>query len=102
MSRAQLQTAATALGQLNEQVVFLGGASVELWITDPTTRPPRVTYDVDVVIQDLLARPTMQHVVITGRGAPQELIDVADTVTDMTVVKHAFAAGIGAQAGIEW
>jgi cob(I)alamin adenosyltransferase len=44
----------------------------------------------------------MQHAVVTGRAAPQELIDVADTVTEMTVVKHAFKAGIAAQPGTEW
>jgi cob(I)alamin adenosyltransferase len=44
----------------------------------------------------------MQHVVITGRGAPPELVAIADTVTEMNVVKHAFKAGIGAQAGTEW
>lgn len=44
----------------------------------------------------------MQHVVVTGRYAPQELIDIADTVTKMTVVKHAFEdQGIKAQKGIE-
>jgi len=58
--------------------------------------------DLDTVIADLLDRPVMQHVVITGRGAPPELIEVADTVTEMNVVKHAFKAGIGAQAGTEW
>jgi cob(I)alamin adenosyltransferase len=58
--------------------------------------------DVHAVIADLLDRPVMQHVVVTGRAAPQELIDVADTVTEMNVVKHAFKAGIGAQAGTEW
>jgi cob(I)alamin adenosyltransferase len=58
--------------------------------------------DLDTVIADLLDRPIMQHVVITGRGAPPELIAVADTVTEMNVVKHAFKAGIGAQAGTEW
>ncbi|MGY2892401.1 cob(I)yrinic acid a,c-diamide adenosyltransferase [Deinococcus sp. UYEF24] len=41
------------------------------------------------------------HVVITGRGAPPELVEYADTVTEMVAVKHAYAAGIGAQAGIE-
>jgi len=56
----------------------------------------------DTVIADLLARPEMQHVVITGRGAPAELVAIADTVTEMTVVKHAFSSGIGAQLGIEW
>jgi len=58
--------------------------------------------DVDTVIADLLDRPVMQHVVITGRGAPPELVEVADTVTEMNVVKHAFKAGIAAQAGTEW
>ena len=57
--------------------------------------------DVAEVIAALRARPPMQHVVITGRGAPQELIDVADTVTDMAVVKHAFQQGIVAQRGVE-
>ncbi|MFX9551953.1 cob(I)yrinic acid a,c-diamide adenosyltransferase [Acinetobacter baumannii] len=54
------------------------------------------------MIADLRARPPMQHVVITGRGAPQALIDAADTVTDMTLVKHAFKAGIKAQKGVEF
>ncbi|MTW14452.1 cob(I)yrinic acid a,c-diamide adenosyltransferase [Pseudoduganella eburnea] len=58
--------------------------------------------DVHEVIADLLDRPEMQHAVVTGRAAPQELIDVADTVTEMTVVKHAFKAGIAAQPGTEW
>jgi cob(I)alamin adenosyltransferase len=58
--------------------------------------------DVHTVIADLLDRPTMQLVVVTGRAAPPELIAVADTVTEMNVVKHAFKAGIAAQAGTEW
>ena len=58
--------------------------------------------DVDTVIADLLDRPEMQHVVVTGRGAPPELIAIADTVSEMKDVKHAFRAGIGAQAGTEW
>lgn len=53
------------------------------------------------VITALLSRPALQHVVITGRAAPKELIDIADTVTDMTLVKHAFQNGIKAQKGIE-
>jgi cob(I)alamin adenosyltransferase len=57
--------------------------------------------DLDQVISDLQARPPMQHVVVTGRGAKPELIDLADTVSDIGVVKHAFQAGIRAQKGIE-
>jgi len=58
--------------------------------------------DVNMVIADLKARPAMQHVVITGRGAPPELIEAADTVTGMDLLKHAFKAGIKAQAGVEF
>lgn len=58
--------------------------------------------DVETILNDVKARPFMQHVVITGRGAPQELIDAADTVTEMSLVKHAFTAGVKAQRGIEW
>ena len=83
--------------------VFLSDPSIGLVLLDELNIALKYKYlDVDVVIADLLARPTMQHVVVTGRGASQELIDVADTVTEMAVVKHAFQAGIGAQAGTEW
>ncbi|MBY6209403.1 MULTISPECIES: cob(I)yrinic acid a,c-diamide adenosyltransferase [Halomonas] len=58
--------------------------------------------DLDRVLDDLQARPPMQHVVVTGRHAPQPLIELADTVTEMKVVKHAFKEqGIKAQKGIE-
>ena len=58
--------------------------------------------DADRVVADLRARPRMQHVVVTGRGAPPALVEAADTVTDMTPVKHAFAAGVKAMPGMEW
>ncbi len=47
-------------------------------------------------------RPDTVNVVITGRDAPQELIDVADTVTEMRKIKHAYDAGINAMRGIEY
>lgn len=47
-------------------------------------------------------RPSTQNVILTGRGAPSHLRELADTVTDMKMEKHAFKAGIKAQAGIEW
>ncbi len=56
---------------------------------------------VDQVLAALAARPPRQHVVITGRGAPDALVEAADTVTEMRLVKHAFKAGIKAQLGIE-
>lgn len=57
---------------------------------------------VDEVLDVLSARPGHQHVVITGRGAPAELIDAADIVTEMTKVKHPFDQGEKGQKGIEW
>lgn len=57
--------------------------------------------EVESVLESLRARPPMQHVVVTGRGAPAALIELADTVTDMRAEKHAFDAGITAQPGIE-
>ena len=56
---------------------------------------------VEEVVQTLFDRPTHVHVVITGRRCPPEIIELADTVTEMTKIKHAFNAGIPAQRGIE-
>jgi cob(I)alamin adenosyltransferase len=57
---------------------------------------------IDEVIEFLRNRPRRTHVIITGRDAPQELIDFADPVTEMREVKHPFQQGIKAQAGIEF
>ncbi len=53
------------------------------------------------VLETLRSRPREVHVVLTGRRCPQEIIALADTVTEMVKVKHAFNAGIPAQRGIE-
>jgi cob(I)alamin adenosyltransferase len=53
------------------------------------------------VLQALRERPRHVHVVLTGRDAPQELIDLADTVTEMALIKHHFKSGVPAQRGIE-
>lgn len=54
------------------------------------------------VVAALQARRADQHIVVTGRNAKPELIDAADLVTEMTLVKHHFAAGVKAQEGIEF
>lgn len=53
------------------------------------------------VIAALADRPEMQHVIITGRNAPPDLVEVADTVSDVKLIKHAFQSGVKAQKGIE-
>ena len=55
----------------------------------------------DDVLQTLQQRPRDVHVCLTGRRCPPEIIELADTVTEMQMVKHAFKAGIPAQRGIE-
>ncbi|TXI80601.1 MAG: cob(I)yrinic acid a,c-diamide adenosyltransferase [Cupriavidus sp.] len=81
---------------------ILADPSIGLVLLDELNIALKLHYlDVERVIADLRARPPMQHVVITGRGAPDALIDAADTVTDMTLVKHAFKQGIKAQRGVE-
>ena len=54
------------------------------------------------VVAAIVNRPSHVSLVITGRDAPQEIIDVADTVTEMREVKHAYAAGITAKRGIDY
>ena len=54
------------------------------------------------VVAALKAKPRDLHLVVTGRNAPPELIEAADLVTEMTLVKHPFRAGVKAQVGIEF
>jgi len=56
----------------------------------------------DVVVFLKTEKPEMTHVVLTGRNAKQELIDAADLVTEMTLIKHPFRSGIKAQPGVEF
>ncbi|TVP60453.1 MAG: cob(I)yrinic acid a,c-diamide adenosyltransferase, partial [Halomonadaceae bacterium] len=82
---------------------MLADESIQLILLDELNIALRHEYlDLDEVLDDLQARPEMQHVVVTGRYAPQQLIDLADTVTEMKVVKHAFKdLGVKAQLGVE-
>ncbi len=58
--------------------------------------------DIADVLATLAAKPYDTHVIITGRNAKPELIEAADLVTEMTLVKHPFRAGVKAQAGVEF
>jgi cob(I)alamin adenosyltransferase len=58
--------------------------------------------DPDKVVETLLQRPEMLHVILTGRNAHPKLVEIADTVTEMREVKHAYQKGILAQRGIEY
>ncbi|AYO79066.1 cob(I)yrinic acid a,c-diamide adenosyltransferase [Sphingobium yanoikuyae] len=56
----------------------------------------------DEVLAVLTGKDDMKHVVVTGRNAPEALIEAADLVTEMTMIKHPFRSGVKAQAGIEY
>jgi cob(I)alamin adenosyltransferase len=75
----------------------------DFYVLDEFTYPLKWGWvDVDDVVATLVNRPGGQHVVITGRDAPAQLIDVADLVTEMTKVKHPMDVGRKGQRGIEW
>jgi len=81
---------------------MLNDPSLDLIVLDELTYPLKFGWlDLAVILNDLKNRPPMQHVVITGRGAPEALCEAADTVTEMTDIKHAFRAGVQAQKGID-
>jgi cob(I)alamin adenosyltransferase len=81
---------------------MMSDSSLELLVLDELNIALKYGYvPLPSVLAALQGRPRHQHVVITGRAAPQALMDAADTVTEMRVVKHAFSAGIRAQKGIE-
>jgi cob(I)alamin adenosyltransferase len=78
-------------------------AGIAMLILDELNIALRYEYlDLDAVVAALAARRPALHVVVTGRNAKPELIATADLVTEMTLVKHHFAAGVKAQAGIEF
>lgn len=82
---------------------LLADPSLGLVILDELNIALRYEYlDLDQVVASLTARRPGLHVVVTGRNAKQPLLDAADLVTEMTLVKHHFAAGVKAQQGIEF
>lgn len=81
----------------------LGEQRHDFYVLDEFTYPLKWGWvDTAAVVEVLVSRPGNQHVVITGRDAPQRLLDAADLVTEMTKVKHPMDAGRKGQRGIEW
>jgi cob(I)alamin adenosyltransferase len=81
----------------------MGDASIRLIVLDELNIALRYDYlPLDDIVAALVARRADLHIVVTGRNAKPELIAAADLVTEMTLVKHHFAAGVRAQEGIEF
>lgn len=75
----------------------------DFYVLDEFTYPLKWGWiDTAEVVRTLASRPGRQHVVITGRDAPQPLLDAADLVTGMTKIRHPMDAGRKGQPGIEW
>ena len=84
-------------------VEMLHDPGLDLVLLDELNIALRYDYlDIAKVVADLEARPRDKHVVVTGRNAKPELLAIADLVTEMTLVKHPFEAGIKAQRGIDF
>jgi cob(I)alamin adenosyltransferase len=84
-------------------VELMDDPSFALAILDELNIALRYDYlPLESVVVTLKDRRPDLHVIVTGRNAKPELIEAADLVTDMTLVKHHFAAGVKAQAGIEF
>ncbi len=83
------------------RATILGGEHF-LVVLDEITYPLIYGWlSLDGVLRTLRDRPSHVHVCLTGRRCPPEIVELADTVTEMTLVKHAFQSGIPAQRGIE-
>jgi cob(I)alamin adenosyltransferase len=75
----------------------------DLVVLDELTYLPVLGFlPVEKIVETLISKPQRLTIIITGRKAPQELIEIADTVSDITVVKHALQQGIKAQKGVEF
>ena len=83
---------------------YLRDEAVKLVLLDELNVALKLGYiDADTVITGLRERPALTHVAVTGRGAPAELVDAADLVTEMTLIHHPFREqGVKAQMGIEF
>ncbi|MDG2785926.1 cob(I)yrinic acid a,c-diamide adenosyltransferase [Vibrio parahaemolyticus] len=101
----QNKTADTEAAQLvwKECKRMLQDDSIDVILFDELTYMVSYGYiDLDEVVEALNNRPKMQSVVITGRGAHRTLIEMADTVSEVKNVKHAFESGVKALKGVDW
>ncbi|PRQ12585.1 cob(I)yrinic acid a,c-diamide adenosyltransferase [Corynebacterium sp. 13CS0277] len=81
----------------------LAAETHDFYVLDEFTYPLTWGWiDLDDVVETLATRPGTQHVVMTGRNAPEKLVEVADLVTEMTKIKHPMDVGRKGQKGIEW
>ena len=94
---------AAAQAVWTESKRMLADAHYDLVVLDELTYMLAYHYlDTDEVIAAIRERPAQQSVIVTGRGCHAQLLELADTVSELRPVKHAFDSGIQAQVGIDW
>lgn len=94
---------AAALAVWKESKRMLADVHYDLVVLDELTYMLAYHYlDTEEVIAAIRERPAQQSVIVTGRGCHAQLLELADTVSELRPVKHAFDSGIQAQAGIDW
>lgn len=82
---------------------MLSDEALDIVLLDEMTYMVKYGYiELDEIIEALNNRPKMQHVLITGRACHRRLIELADTVSEVQPIKHAFKAGVKAQKGLDW
>jgi cob(I)alamin adenosyltransferase len=97
------ETAAKGRHAWDVAAAKIASGDYDLVILDEVTYTMKYGWvDVATVVEALAGRPARTNVIATGRYAPDELVAIADTVTDMTKVKHAMDVGINARKGIEY
>ena len=97
------QSAELARAHWEDCKTIIASGDYDVIVLDEFTYPMHYGWvDTEEVIEVLKARPDMVHVIITGRNAPEALVEYADLVTEMNVVKHPYQVGIKAQPGIEF
>ncbi|MBE9063323.1 cob(I)yrinic acid a,c-diamide adenosyltransferase [cf. Phormidesmis sp. LEGE 11477] len=94
----------TAQAAWEKALTYIRDSSYRTVLLDEVNIALKLGYlSADQVLAGLDEKPEMTHIILTGRGAPAEVIERADLVTEMTLVKHPFKAqGIKAQAGVEF
>ena len=94
---------AAAKAAWNEAKTMIADTAYNMVLLDELNICLRYDYlDIAEVVEVLKNKPRDTHVIVTGRNARGELIEIADLVTEMTLVKHPFREGVKAQAGIEF
>jgi cob(I)alamin adenosyltransferase len=102
-SKDMSESEAIARAGWERAVETIGSGEYQLVVLDEVTYPINWGWvDSDEVVDALANRPDTVNIILTGRDAPQSLIDIADTVTEMRKVKHAYDSGVMARRGIDY